>query len=48
MGKIATGSSGLNRFRAEAVAIRIVPPRKNERELRAVVAGGRWAKRVCT
>jgi hypothetical protein len=46
MGKIAIGS-GLEGSRAEAVAITVVPPRKDERGLRAVVAGGRWVERVC-
>jgi hypothetical protein len=46
MGKLATGS-GLDGSRAEAVAITVVPPRKEERGVLVVVAGGRWAERVC-
>jgi hypothetical protein len=41
MGKIAIGSGLLEGSRAEAVAITVVPPRNDERGLRAVVAGGR-------
>jgi hypothetical protein len=46
MGKLAT-RSGLDGSRAEAVVITVVPPRKEERGVWAVVAGGRWAERVC-
>jgi hypothetical protein len=43
---VATGS-GLVGSRAEAVAITVVPPRKDEQGLRVAGAGGRWAERVC-
>ncbi len=33
--------------RAEAVAMTVVPPRKEERGFRVVVAGGRWVECVC-
>ena len=34
-------------MRAEAVAITVVPPRKEERVGLVCAAGGRWAERVC-
>ena len=46
IGRIATGS-GLDGSRAEAVAMTVVPPRKEERGFRVVVAGGLWVECVC-
>ena len=46
IGKMAEGS-GSKGLRAEAVAITVVPPRKEERVGLVCGAGGRWAERVC-